>query len=324
MSDNEYTPNVPTKKCTKCGESLPATLEYFYKSTHGKYGVISVCKTCTRAKTNRYRLENSDTIREKKRCYHETNREKIRERSKRWYAENREKAADSGRRRYAANQEKAKERNRLWRSANRDKMNEYNRHYRARYPERLQEGRKRYRLENPDKVREINARWSKANPEKRREAVRRYRVRHPDKVKEREKRYYLANPDKIKNKGRRYRRENPEKIRANIVRYQSRKKSLPANFTAIHWDTALAHFNGCCAYCGAQQDFWHVIEADHWIPLRSPDCPGTVPSNMIPACKSCNSSKGGNEPTIWLNWKFGGVKATQILRRVKAYFDLLD
>lgn len=38
------------KICTKCGEELPATTEYFAKNKMGKYGLYSICKICMNCK----------------------------------------------------------------------------------------------------------------------------------------------------------------------------------------------------------------------------------------------------------------------------------
>ena len=40
------------KECTKCGESKPATLEFFYCDKGKKDGFTSHCKTCTTVKRN--------------------------------------------------------------------------------------------------------------------------------------------------------------------------------------------------------------------------------------------------------------------------------
>jgi len=40
---------VSERKCTKCGEILPATLEYFYKQLKSKDGLQSRCKECQKA-----------------------------------------------------------------------------------------------------------------------------------------------------------------------------------------------------------------------------------------------------------------------------------
>lgn len=39
---------VPQKTCTKCGQTFPATSEFFYKAKHGKYGYQSWCQNCHR------------------------------------------------------------------------------------------------------------------------------------------------------------------------------------------------------------------------------------------------------------------------------------
>lgn len=38
---------MPNKTCTKCKTTFPATLEFFYKNTGGKFGVTPRCKSCT-------------------------------------------------------------------------------------------------------------------------------------------------------------------------------------------------------------------------------------------------------------------------------------
>jgi hypothetical protein len=62
---------------------------------------------------------------------------------------------------------------------------------------------------------------------------------------------------------------------------------------------------------------------DHWIPLSSPGCPGTVATNMVPLCHGiggCNNSKCDRDPQGWLLEKFGERKALEILERIPAYF----
>jgi hypothetical protein len=96
----------PLKRCSKCGEEKPATVEYFHKSKSGKNGVGSWCKTCRSAykreyrKINkekiaadaiRYRLENPDKVYGYAAYYRETHREQIREKSREYHRNNREK-----------------------------------------------------------------------------------------------------------------------------------------------------------------------------------------------------------------------------------------
>ncbi len=37
---------LPTKRCTRCGQSFPATLEYFHRHRKGRGGLAASCKRC--------------------------------------------------------------------------------------------------------------------------------------------------------------------------------------------------------------------------------------------------------------------------------------
>lgn len=43
---------VEYKVCTKCGESKPATAEFFYATKNNKAGVESACKVCYRTRSS--------------------------------------------------------------------------------------------------------------------------------------------------------------------------------------------------------------------------------------------------------------------------------
>ncbi|HAP5503489.1 TPA: HNH endonuclease [Enterococcus faecalis] len=63
--------------------------------------------------------------------------------------------------------------------------------------------------------------------------------------------------------------------------------------TEEEWETALAYFNYSCAYCGDSDE----ITKDHLDPLKKG---GELTfSNVVPACRSCNSSKKDHQ---WLSW----------------------
>lgn len=61
------------------------------------------------------------------------------------------------------------------------------------------------------------------------------------------------------------------------------------------WERCLQEWGHQCAYCGKAG----VMTQDHFIPLSHPDCPGTVPGNIVPACLQCNLSKGPLHPMDW-------------------------
>lgn len=177
---------------------------------------------------------------------------------------------------------------------------------------------------------ESDRRYRAENSEERAEYQRLYRAANPEKVAEYQRRYRAENPEKIAEGKHRWCAANPDALRANGQRRRARKQGLPDTFTAQDWQRCLDYFNGCCAACGRQlKDLFstHTAAADHWIPLNSPDCPGTIPTNMVCLCHGkggCNTSKQDTPAAEWLTEKYGTKKAVQILARIQAYFDSLD
>ena len=55
---------IPTKKCTKCGESKP--LDGFTRSKTGRHGRHAWCKVCKSEIDKAYNKENSESIKSKK------------------------------------------------------------------------------------------------------------------------------------------------------------------------------------------------------------------------------------------------------------------
>jgi hypothetical protein len=107
-------------------------------------------------------------------------------------------------------------------------------------------------------------------------------------------------------------------------------KELPNTLTDAQWQFALSHFDHRCAVCGMSINLFVTLAADHWIPVSSPFCPGTIATNIIPLCHTkrggiggCNNSKGDSDPTEWLTAKFGGLKAKKIEKRIGLYFSLI-
>lgn len=135
-------------------------------------------------------------------------------------------------------------------------------------------------------------------------------------------RSYTRNFDKIKVRAAKYNKANPQVAQACAERRRALKHGLPANFTTNDWKSCLAYFDDRCVYCGNPPGLFTGMRmsADHWIPITNPNCPGTVPTNIIPACRSCNAKKHNADPVKWLTRKFGKRRANQIIERVMTYF----
>ena len=124
--------------------------------------------------------------------------------------------------------------------------------------------------------------------------------------------------------GRLRKAEAPPHRRQPVPRaYVVRKRSLPHSFTQQDWERALEYWGYRCAVCGRPRGLWHTLAADHWIPLTHPDCPGTVPTNIIPLCHGeggCNNSKGKKMPDAWLEERLGQKQGFQKGVEIDAYF----
>jgi hypothetical protein len=181
--------------------------------------------------------------------------------------------------------------------------------YRAAHREKAQEYATQYRAKNREKANQYFANYRANNKEKLSLSQRQWRDSHKEHIAERQRRY-----DQL----------NPHIGKAASHRREAKKRALPNNFSAGDWKRALEFFGYCCAYCGNQQGLWNPMSADHYVPLKSSECPGTVAENMIPACHSCNCQKKASDPKVWVLRKFGKRKGQQILTRIAAYFASLE
>lgn len=120
-----------------------------------------------------------------------------------------------------------------------------------------------------------------------------------------------------------WRQGHPDHLRVNLHRRRARLLGLPNTFTVEERTFMLQYWGYACAVCGRQEGFFWNLADDHWIPLASPQCPGTVATNIVPLCEGmggCNPSKHARNPTVWLRKKLGKAKAAIIAKRIADYF----
>lgn len=191
----------------------------------------------------------------------------------------------------------------------------------------------RYQKENRAIVAERQRQWRKNHPNYRRE---RYALDRNRELK-RAARYRFEKRDRVLKAQAKWRDTHLDARRAYSVnhkmqgylatlRRRARIRKLPDTMTQRDIEKCLAYFGHRCATCDRPQGFWHTLAMDHWIPLSSPECPGTVPQNMIPLCHGiggCNNAKHDKDPREWLVVTFGKRKATKIEKQIRAYFDSL-
>src|SRR6266581_2163381 len=93
---------VPQKQCKgPCGETYPATTDFFYKSPRGIFNVGPYCKKChVQLNTERRRnlpSEKKERMKAKGRAHYYAHKERIISRRKGWYQANRDYALEKDR-----------------------------------------------------------------------------------------------------------------------------------------------------------------------------------------------------------------------------------
>ena len=94
------------------------------------------------------------------------------------------------------------------------------------------------------------------------------------------------------------RRENATKKKhADFIGSMKRRGEVDVSYTHQQWKETVIYFGGECAYCGRTMKKGERLTKDHLEPVS--DGGATTQDNIVPACSSCNSSKGARE---WRQW----------------------
>lgn len=194
-------------------------------------------------------------------------------------------------------------------------------------PERNRARSRAWNAANKERKLASSRAWKSANKERHRENARAWYAANPERAKETRRAWVAANPERARKSNRAWRAANKERKRVSNHSREARKRGLPDDFTHEQEQFALDYFGNVCAVCG--RPFYDLfsertLSLDHWIPLKSDNCPGTTATNMIPLCHGidgCNTRKNARDPNEWLMSQFGKRKAREILARIEAYFD---
>lgn len=206
--------------------------------------------------------------------------------------------------------------------------------------------RERY-LRNPQRQIDAVAVWQKANPDKVRENAKRTyynnyesrrirakaayeankcdinetaRQRYKDDPQYCEKarlaslKHYQANAEKRVAYQKRYKAENPENTLIWSNNRRSRKKNAAGECSTQDWADRLEEFGYSCAYCLKPESEVGKMTVDHMTPLSRGGSNDV--DNLVPCCRSCNSSK--NDKTLleflaFKAWKETALNATHDL-----------
>lgn len=165
------------------------------------------------------------------------------------------------------------------------------------------------RCNTPDGLRydckDCNSAYNKAN----REQIIAYRESHREQNIEYMKQYYAGHKEEYRYYSSAYARAHKETIfqrtkvwaknhpdvrRVCKQTRRAKEAGLASTLTPEQWKHILDKFNNTCAYCGVGDKTLHQ---EHFVPVTSRG--EYTHDNIIPACKSCNSSKGIKDFLTW-------------------------
>lgn len=78
-----------------------------------------------------------------------------------------------------------------------------------------------------------------------------------------------------------------------LMRCHNRRTKIKGTVTLSEWKETLEYFDNSCAYCGSADN----ITQDHIVPMSEGGL--NTKYNLVPACKSCNSSKCNRPLVQW-------------------------
>lgn len=190
--------------------------------------------------------------------------------------------------------------------------------WRRQNPERCRRNRNEWNSRNRERVRQLErvARKRRGYTEKLRQQKRRYYVRHREEIAKKNKIRYLKNKrdpvkyakelercrrkalvwrnrnlQKARDNFKKWAKANPERVRIRSLKGQRvrRARKSIGSHTVGQWLARVAFYGWRCVYCNASLTVQSLTK-DHRIAISKG---GTdFSSNLVPACRACNSSKG--------------------------------
>lgn len=110
---------------------------------------------------------------------------------------------------------------------------------------------------------------------------------------ENEKQYISEGLKKRRDNQRNFRKNNRDRVIGYSQKYRSKRKELLATLTTEQWEDIKNTFDNRCCYCGKERP----LAQEHFV-AQSKGGEYTL-DNIVPSCKSCNSSKGDKDFFEW-------------------------
>lgn len=158
------------------------------------------------------------------------------------------------------------------------------------------------RKDRPDGLTAACKTCTKANSsayyyEHRDEVLARLRKAYPDnrdQILARHKKWYQQNRKRVYERNRQWWRKNTLRVMTQQRRRRALKAKVASQLTVGQWQWLKEQSGFCCVYCGGHESAVGTLAQEHIVPVTQGGA-YTI-TNIVPACGSCNSSKGPRTP----------------------------
>ena len=264
---------METKVCTKCGEEL--TLDMFGKDGNR---LRADCKKCRKIYNKQYQQSNKKVIAERHKQYRIDNIDDLTEKAKQYYMSNKENIVIKKTQYVQENKERILEDKKQYYIENKEVIINNRKKYRREKKDIIAERKKQYYIIHKEIISERDKKYNKINKDIVSARCKVWREKNKEYIVEKSKQYAKANRDKL---------NNIRQLR------RSRVAGLEYTLTNKQWEQTKKDFNNRCAYCGKET----FLTREHLIPVTKNGEYGKA--NIIPACRSCNCSKGNKDFFEW-------------------------
>lgn len=172
---------------------------------------------------------------------------------------------------------------------------EYLAGWRAENQDYIKQYRIDYYAENAEALKAKSIKWYYENIEQAKATRKQYRIENAEYLAMIALEWSRANPEKVAARNKRYKQAHPEKARENEARRRATMYENGIYF--IRHKEIVKLYSSKCFYCPTYES----IEADHVTPVSRGGSHGI--GNLVPACRSCNGSKGDKTIMEWKLWK---------------------
>lgn len=147
---------------------------------------------------------------------------------------------------------------------------------------------------DPDRNRAKAAEWARANVDRHRQSAKLWRQTNPERCRSLVEAWCKRNPERVKELARASR----ERHRDLRTVYEANRRALLRGSDAVgvtrkQWLGICEQYNNRCAYCFSASK----LTLEHFVPIARGGL--NEPENVIPACLTCNASKGARTFLLW-------------------------